>query len=134
MEVTDKKPTVNRFWILLYVGLKPELYQSVLIAAMVGAMPSALLPILLAFQALQGCAKAQAVQCQTLAGGCDQGQTGQAALSGAISAFQDGRVYGNHDAIVFSSFASDNVLAEVSYSCQDSSIPPALGGKAIRNM
>ncbi len=68
--------------------------------------------------------------CSTLAGGCDGGKAGQAALQNAISAFQEDLVYGGLDNIVFSSAGSDGVLAQVAYSCRDGSVPPGLTGES----
>ncbi len=93
----------------------------------------ALLPVLLA---LPWHSQAQAVHCITLAGGCDTGKAGQAALQKATIQFGDGQVYGGPEAeaIVFSTSATDDALAQISYSCNDGSVPPALAGGAIREL
>jgi hypothetical protein len=95
-------------------------------------------PILLrAFLAIQGVQRvvhAQAAQCSSLAGGCDQGTAGLAALQNAISSFQDGFAYGGGEPIVFSSSVSNGVLAQIAYSCENGSVPPVLAGSTIRTL
>ncbi|EPS45691.1 hypothetical protein H072_311 [Dactylellina haptotyla CBS 200.50] len=76
---------------------------------------------------------AQSVQCVTLADGCDAGANNEAALSSAISKFQNGMLYGGSDPIVFSSALQGSVLGIVSYTCNDGSIPPRLEGSVIRS-
>ncbi len=98
--------------------------------AEMGLTHAALLPIFLVF----GYTHAQAAQCNTLAGGCDKGRAGQAALQNAVSAFEDGLVYGGGDAIVFSSSVANGVLAQISYLCEDGSVPPQLTGEGIRTL
>ncbi len=94
-----------------------------------------LLAVFLILQVLQGATHAQDARCNTVAGGCDNGKAGQAALQGALSAFQDGLIYGGgRDTVVFSSSVSNGVLGQIAYSCRDGSVPPALAGENIRTL
>ena len=101
-------------------------------------MHSAVLAVVLVAQLLPGSALGQVLatpQCTTVAGGCDQGTAGQAALQNAISAFQPGILYGGgQDKIIFSSSTTKDILASVAYTCQDGSVPPALAGDVIRSV
>jgi hypothetical protein len=72
-----------------------------------------LLRAFLVIQGIQRLAHAQTAQCASLAGGCDQGTAGLAALQNAISSFQDDFAYGNSEPIVFSSSVSGGVLAQI---------------------
>ncbi len=93
---------------------------------------SALLAVPLVFRAQ---CQAQAAGCASLAGGCDGGKVGQTALQKAISAFQADLAYGGGlDTVVFSSASLDGVLAQVSYSCRDGSVPPQLTGDVIQRL
>src|SRR2546421_9847019 len=78
---------------------------------------------------------AQKLQCASLAGGCDRGGTHESTLRSAIARFEVGRIYGGGDVpILFSSSLDAETLAQISYSCSDGSVPPALVGSSVRSL
>lgn len=89
-----------------------------------------ILPILLQLNA-------QTIQCNSLAGGCDNGTAHNAALRSAIANFEIGKVYGGGDVPILFSSSLDvdgTSLAQISYSCLDGSVPPTLAGSSIQSM
>ena len=76
---------------------------------------------------------AQSVQCSTVADGCDASAAYDSGVQSAIARFEDGKLYGGGDPVVWSSALSGSTLAMVSYSCKDGSTPPGLEGSVIRS-
>jgi hypothetical protein len=81
---------------------------------------------------LLGGSSAQVLQCATLADGCDAGAEHEQALLEAIAKFEPALAYGGRLG-TFSSSLNGGALAQISYSCLDSSTtPPLISGSAAR--
>ena len=77
-----------------------------------------------------------AVQCVTLAGGCDAGSAYDAAVSAAIAKFDINATYGvgASSGTIFSGAVADGALGAISYSCTNGSVPPARIGFDVRTL
>jgi hypothetical protein len=78
---------------------------------------------------------AQNLKCSSLAGGCNgAGKTREFAIRTAIERFEAKKVYGGENTpILFSSFLDGDFLAQISYSCSDGLVPPALTGSSMQS-
>ncbi|KAK0622800.1 hypothetical protein B0T14DRAFT_601476 [Immersiella caudata] len=84
--------------------------------------------------ALAGLGLSQTLQCATVPEGCDAGPAYEETLQRAIQRFSTNSVYGGRPGVFASSISQTGTLAQISYSCNDGSVPPPLLGSTAQDL
>jgi hypothetical protein len=77
-------------------------------------------------------ANAQTLQCNTVAGGCDQGTAHRNALAGAVARFDPAKFYGGTENI-FATYLDGTALAQIAYTCSNGNQSPVISGADVRS-